>query len=122
MSEEPLPILFYLIRNVSNAFSINSPAPRPIPPRTAAVRAAFPRARCHITGTEPPEPRPQPVPVTEAERLIIDVLGGTPIATLPLPHQEQPERTGIRVRGRDPQSKTGEGSRVRFIEIPPATA
>lgn len=94
------------------------PAPRPIHPRTADGRADFTRARCHITGTEPPESRPQPVPVTEAERLIIDVLGGTPIGTVPLSVRKYSDRSRLQVRGRDafPESSSGV-RRVRSISF-----
>ncbi|MBO1903204.1 hypothetical protein J4H92_14765 [Leucobacter weissii] len=69
------------------------PTPRPIHPRTPYGRADYRAARCILTGTTPPA-RPRPVPVSDAERLIIDILGATPIATIPFPdpHDEpQPD-------------------------------
>lgn len=61
------------------------PVRRPAHPRSADGRADFRAARHYVTGTLPEPPRPRPVPVSDAERLIIDVLGGVPIDTIPLP-------------------------------------
>ena len=97
------------------------PAPRPIHPRTANGRADYRAARCILTGTTPPT-RPRPVPVSDAERLIIDILGATPIATIPLPdpHDEpQPDflegkaqRSGARQPYRERTDRT---TTVRFV-------
>lgn len=97
------------------------PAPHPIHPRTANGRADYRAARCIITGTTPPA-RPRPVPVSDAERLIMDILGAKPIATMPLPgsHDEtQPDslegkaqRSGARQPYRE---RTDRNTTVRFV-------
>ncbi len=97
------------------------PAPRPIHPRTANGRADYRAARCIITGTTPPA-RPRPVPVSDAERIIMDVLGAKPIGTMPFPrsHDEtQPDplegkaqRSGARQPYRERTDRT---TTVRFV-------
>lgn len=97
------------------------PAPHPIHPRTADGRADFRAARCILTGTTPPD-RPRPVAVSDAERLIIDILGAKPIATITLPrsHDEpQPDslegkaqRSGARQPYRERTDRT---TTVRFV-------
>jgi hypothetical protein len=96
------------------------PATHPIHPRTAYGRADFFAARCIVTGVTPP-PRPRPVPVSDAERIIIDVLGAKPIATIPLPHShdenapDRQESTRPRSAPQKPyRERTDRPSTVRF--------
>ena len=77
-------------------------------PRRPDGKADYRTARAYLEGTPLPvvEPKvPAVQPVTEAERMIIEMLGGTLIETRPLPKQtwEQPEplRRADRARGRD---------------------
>lgn len=60
------------------------PARRAAHPRSADGRADFRAARHYVAGTIPAPPRPRPVPVSEAERLIVSILGGVPVATIAL--------------------------------------
>ncbi|WP_156322597.1 hypothetical protein [Leucobacter musarum] len=94
------------------------PQRHPIHPRKYGNRADYRMARRILTGTVQTE-RPRPVPVSEGERLIIEILGGTPIDTIPV-RPAEPERPAMSVSGGRNQlfqSSRPESGRVRFTQV-----
>lgn len=96
------------------------PAPRPMHPRRPDGRADYFAARCILTGTTPLAP-PRPVLVSDAERLIIDILGATLVGTIQLSDTDaetQPDRfegTAQRSGARQPYRDRAERiTSVRF--------
>ena len=90
------------------------PAPRPVHPRTATGRADYRAARAHLNG-DPLPPRPRPVPVSNAERLIVEILGGVAIETIPRTTPE-PAPHPLMARSRsDRGSPEAERRPVRFV-------
>ncbi|WP_336653534.1 MULTISPECIES: hypothetical protein [unclassified Leucobacter] len=89
-------------------------------PRKADGTADYRMARAYVAGTPLPEPSAPMAPVlqlvTDAERLIMEVLGGTLVETRPLPppeRREQPEP----LRRADPARQRERGPSPRFVPV-----